>query len=195
YSHDTQGRVTSLSRLGRSLSLTYTGNSTQPAQLLGPSGEVLASYSYGSNDDVEIVTYPDGGGYRYVYTTNNRLIAVTDLAGRMIEAHAYDGQGRAFTSELGDGSQKITFSYAATSTTVTDLLGNATTYDFANVLGMSRVTKITGPCASCGGGGGNLQTWNYDDDGKNKTYHNGANKTRPHNYNAKPDPLNETQPP
>jgi hypothetical protein len=122
--------------------------------------------------------YPDGGGYRYMHDTSGRVVMVTDLEHHPLEAHEYDAQGRALTSEIAGGREKLSFAYTSwTKTTVTDALGNVTEYDFQNVHGLLRVTKVTGPCSSCGGGGGNVQERGYDSLGQIVSYKNGAGKT------------------
>jgi RHS repeat-associated protein len=77
---------------------------------------------------------------------------------------------------------------------VTDALGNVTEYDFQNVHGLLRVTKVTGPCSSCGGGGGNVQEWGYDSLGQIVSYTNGAGKTWTYTYSPDGDLLTETDP-
>ena len=156
YSRDTQGRLTSFTRLGRTISIGYSGSSSQPSQL-SSGGTVLAVYTYNVTGLLDAVSCPGGGGYHYQYA-NGRVISVTDASGRMVEAHEYDTQGRALTSEIGNGVEKLSFSYGTNQTTVTDAAGNVTTYDYVNVRGTRRVTKATGPCTSCGGSGGDVQS-------------------------------------
>jgi YD repeat-containing protein len=67
YSRDAQGRLTLVTRLGRSVGLAYSGNNPQPSQLLGPDQAVLASYGYDGSNRLVTVTYPDATGYLYSY--------------------------------------------------------------------------------------------------------------------------------
>jgi RHS repeat-associated protein len=194
YTRDGQGRITSVMRLGRGVSFSYSGDSPQPQQLLGPESAVLATYTYAASGALETVTYPDGGGYRYMYDTAGRVVVVTDLEHRPLEAHEYDAQGRALTSEIAGGREKLDFAYASSKTTVTDALGSATEYDFQNVHGMLRVTKVTGPCSSCGGGGGDVQEWGYDALGQITSFKNGAGKTWTYTYSPEGNLLTETDP-
>jgi RHS repeat-associated protein len=195
YSRDGQGRLSSVSRFGRSIAIAYADASSRPWQLLDGSGGLLAIYEYGSGSLLESVTYPDGSGYRYTYDASNRVLSVTDLEGKWIESHTYDGSGRALTSEIGEGVERLSFTYGTNQTTVTDALGNATVYDFANIRGTRRVTKVTGPCPSCGGGGGgDVQQWAYDEFGNIVSYTNGLNKVWSYTYNSSGDLLTETDP-
>jgi RHS repeat-associated protein len=195
YSRDGQGRLSSIGRLGRSITIAYADASSRPWQLLDGSGALLAIYEYTASSLLDSVTYPDGSGYRYTYDASNRVLSVMDLEGKWIESHTYDGSGRALTSEIGEGVERLSFSYAANQTTVTDALGNATVYDFANIRGTRRVTKVTGPCPSCGGGGGgDVQQWAYDEFGNITSYTNGLDKVWSYTYNASGDLLTETDP-
>jgi YD repeat-containing protein len=57
---------------------------------------------------------------------------------------------------------------------------------------MRRVTKITGPCSGCGGGGGQVQEWTYDSLGNELSYKDGAGNTTTFTYNSSSDLLTET---
>src|SRR5262249_13076997 len=189
YSHDGQGRLTTVTRLGRSLGLTYSGSSTQPSQLLGPGNTLLATFTYDASHRLQTVTYPDSTGYRYFYDDANRIVRVEDLTGKAIEQHTYDGQGRAATAEVGGGVNMLSFAYSATQTSVTDARGNTTTYTIVSTRGVPRVTRIVGPCASCGGGGGDTQEWTYDDLGRTTSYKDADNKVTTYTYDADGDLL------
>jgi RHS repeat-associated protein len=194
FGRDAQNRLSSVSRLGHTITLLYDGAATRPSEVQGPGGVVLASYAYGASPSrLETVTYGDGSGYRYAYDSWDRIVWVQDLTGRMIEAHEY-GSGGAITSEIADGQDKLTFAYAANQTTVTDALGNATVYEHARVRGVRRVTKVTGPCQACGAGGGASQEWTYDSYGKVTSYKDGAGKTWTYTYDSNDDLLTETDP-
>ena len=193
YSRDAQGRLTSVARLGRSIGISYSGSSTRPWQLLGPSQVVLATYTYDASNRLETVAYPDGGGYRYEYDAGHRVLRVKDAAGDILETHSYDAQGRAVTSEVTQGVQGLAIAYAGSQTTVTDALGRVTLYDIASVRGIRRVTKVTGPCASCGGSG-NTQEWTYDSFGRTTSYKDGASNVTSYTYDSTGNLLTETDP-
>jgi RHS repeat-associated protein len=194
YTRDSQGRVTEITRRGRSLGFAYEGTSAKPSQLLGPDGAVLATYAYDGNGRLETVSYPDGTGYRYGYDGSSRIVWVQNAVGEPVESHEYDSQGRAITSEIGDGQDKLTFAYVGNLTTVTDARGNASVYEWTEVRKSYRVTKVTGPCSSCGGGGGDTQEWAYDGDGNLTSYKDGAGKTWTYTYSPEGDLLTSTDP-
>jgi YD repeat-containing protein len=110
YVYDSAKRLVSVNRLGRSLVLTYPESSTQPHQLQDGNGTILATYGY-TGASLSSVTYADGSGYEYHPDGSSpaRIAAVTDHAGKKIEAHEYYPDGRAMTSEIGDGVEKLTF--------------------------------------------------------------------------------------
>jgi YD repeat-containing protein len=55
------------------------------------------------------------------------------------------------------------------------------------------VTKVTGPCQSCGGGGSS-QEWTYDAAGNITAYTDGAGQVWTYTYNSTNDLLTETDP-
>ena len=72
----------------------------------------------------------------------------------------------------------------AVTTEVTDAFGNVTTYHISNLRGTRRVTRVAGPCHSCGASGGDTQTWGYDDRGRIVSYTNGAGETSRYEYDT-----------
>jgi RHS repeat-associated protein len=185
---DDSGRLTDITDgSGRSLSFTYDEN-FRIASLSGPAG-VVAHYDYDSLGYLRRVSYPDGTGYVFVYDGIGQLLRMEDLTGRPIESHTYDAAGYGLTSETTDGVDKLTLAYERRNgtTTVTDALGNVTTYYWKRMSAMRRVTKIVGGCPSCGGSGGINQEWTYDADGRVLTYTDGAAKTTTYTYDAAGD--------
>lgn len=163
------GRILSITTAsGRAVTLTYSGGKL--TGLTGPGGLVSATYTYDANGWLEGVTYGDGGGYHFTYDGAGRLLTVTDPTSRVLESHTYDSQGRALTSSLAEGHESLTLAYEPLRTTVTDALGNVSTYDYADVAGLKRVVRVSGPCTSCGGAGGETQEWTYDDGGRVLTH-------------------------
>jgi len=63
-------------------------------------------------------------------------------------------------------------------TEVTNALGQVTTYEWSYVAGVRQVTRITGPCHSCGTGGGDVREWAYDDQGRIVAYTSGGRPPR-----------------
>jgi RHS repeat-associated protein len=196
FAYDGRGRCSSVSRLGRSLSLVYSDDSNRPSQAMGPGGAILATYSYDGDNELQTVEYPDGGGYRFGYSAPGRVAWVTDLEGNPEESHSYDASWRATTSEISDGRSKLTFAYAVNKTTVTDALGTVSEYEYENVRGVQRVTKATGPCSSCGSGGAGsgARLWTYDDIGNVTRYQNEIGDVWTYTHDADNDLLTETDP-
>jgi RHS repeat-associated protein len=174
------GQLTTITEIGgRSLTLGYVGGLVNT--LSGPSG-LIATFGYNAGR-LASVAYADGSGYTYTYDgLTNQLLTVGDLTGRTLETHTYYGDGRAKTSQIAAGKELQTLVYTnPLRTTVTDALNNVTTYDFSMIWGSLHVTKITGPCASCGGGG-ETQEWTYDDRGRVLSYKDGEGNVRSYTY-------------
>ena len=167
---DLAGRVSRVTDPGgRALVLEYDTQGRLSSLFIGD--EVVATYGYDTTAQGKLhtVSYPDGSGYVFVSDPAGQILRVEDNSGRPIESHAYGSgatAGYGITSEIGDGKEKLTFSYEAWQTTVTDALGSVTTYDWRWVAAVKRVTKITGPCASCGVGGEQSKEWTHDGDGR-----------------------------
>ena len=194
YEYDSLGRRTSVARRGRSITLAYSDDSSRPAQLLGPGGVVLATYTYNAGNTLEFVRYPDGGGYRYGYDAAGKVEWVSDLEGGLIERHQYSGSS-AITSELTDGREKLTFTFQTGKTAVTDATGSATVYEYQDVAHIPRVTKATGPCSSCGAGGGSgSRLWSYDARGNVIQYQNELGDVWKYTYSEDDDLLTDTNP-
>jgi YD repeat-containing protein len=224
-SYGTLSNLLSVKRLGRSIAIDYDPGSTYPKHIyLGdasgqPSGLPLATYAYTSGF-LSSVTYADGSGYQYFPDTSfpPLVASVIDLEGKKIEAHTYDSSGRALTSESGDGVERLTFaygtpqattveegnalqpfwiSYNVQTNTVTDALGNVSTYTTSTRgSGVARVTQATAPCSSCGGGQGTMGSWEYDDAGNITSYTDGAGSKWTYTYDPNTgDLLTETTPP
>jgi RHS repeat-associated protein len=190
---DGSGKLVSVAENGgRSLTVGYTG--ARITSLSGPAG-VIATYGYDGFSRLQSVLYGDGSGYTFTYDdATYQLLTVRDPTGRTLETHLYDGSGRATTSEIASGQERQTLSYGTLQTTVTDALTHVTTYDFNMIWGGRYVTKITGPCSSCGSGN-ETQQWTYDQRGRIASHTNGVGKTTRYEYDpATGDLLKEIDP-
>ncbi|HRH78431.1 MAG TPA: hypothetical protein PK129_13870, partial [Cellvibrionaceae bacterium] len=96
------------------------------------------------------------------------LTGITDERGVRFATWKYDEKGRAISSEHAGGAEKVTLAFNADgSTTVTNALGKKTTYSFTDILGVRRVSKVTGePTASCVGAN---QSYTYTPQGQMET--------------------------
>jgi RHS repeat-associated protein len=188
---DGSGRIVTIAAPGgRSLTLAYNA-SGKVSTLSGPTG-VLAAYAYDAQGMLQAVSYPDGSGYTFTYDSLGQVLTVLDATGRVVETHTYDAQGRGLTSEIADGREKYTLAYDDFTTTVTDGLGTVTVYEMKRIHGMRYVTKISGPCSGCGGGGGQVQEWAYDAMGRLTSHTDGSGNTTTYAYNANGDLETET---
>jgi YD repeat-containing protein len=193
-SRDGAGRLTSVTDPGsRALTLGYDA-SGRLVTLTGPMG-AIASYAYTpSSGTLQRVDYSDGSGYSFSYDTAGRLLVVLDGTGRIVEEHSYDASGRGATSSLANGVDKYTVTYDTKPvSTVTDALGRVSTYSWAGFGGIHRrITKIVGPCVSCGGGGSQTQTFTYDNDGRLLSETDGQANTTSYGYDTNGDRVTET---
>jgi YD repeat-containing protein len=157
--YDTSGfLITVTDSFNRTLTLTpdTSGRITQISDALG----TVASYSYGTNSTLSSVTYADSSGYTFLYDGNSRLTDVKDALNHVLEAHSYDSEGRATTSEIDGGLEHYSLNYVAEDKTeVTDGLGRVTKYTFDISKGRNLVTKVEGVC---GCGGSETKLWAYE---------------------------------
>ena len=182
--YDASGNLTTVTdAFGRSLTFTMSGG--RVARVADAFGKV-ADYVYNADGTLQSVTYADNGyrQYSFEYTTiNNKkyMTAVKDALNNVLEAHSYDAQGRAITSERAGGADKQTISYTSTSganpytsganpytsganpyTSVTDGLGRVTRYNYRKLLsGLKQLVSVVGNC-DCGSGE-EKTTYEYDD--------------------------------
>jgi RHS repeat-associated protein len=188
-------------RNGNTTSLSYGGNGFLSA-VTDPFGRVLtlntnaggrvtsisdtmgtvATYTYGGGNQLLSVTYADNSAFNFSYDGSFRLTAVTDALGNIVEAHTYDGQGRALTSEKHGGVERYTLTYvSSTRTDVTDALGRVTKYTYDISKGRNVVTQVEGLC-SCGGS--QTQTWTYDNQLNMTSHTNALAQTATYTYDG-----------
>jgi RHS repeat-associated protein len=177
---------------GRTVTIAYDGSGS--IQSLCDSTGTIATYTHWFWGILSGVTYADGSQFNFstTFMGNNILLAsVTDALGNVLEAHTYDSQGRALTSEVaGNGTEKYTLNYvSATETDVTDALNHVTKYFYDTSKGSNVVTSVEGNC-SCGGS--QVQTWTYDSQLNVTSKTDALNHTTAYTYNGNGDMLTET---
>ena len=138
---------------GNSLSFTYSGSNLSSVIL--PDTKVL-NYSYDGFNNLASVTREDTTTRIYHYEDSrfaNALTGITNGNGERHMTFSYDALGRAITSELAGGAEKVTVNFIDDVTsTVTDALGQLRTYRFTTINGEKQLSAIEGaPCTSCGG--------------------------------------------
>ena len=163
--YDDQGRVVLLETLqGQQQTLAYVDNTitidnnigdllviTQDPQGLpltaNLNGTETITYGYDDWDRLVSVTHSDSTSRQYHYENADYpygLTGITDERGVRFGTWDYDDQGRANSSEhAGQERTDLVFN-ADGSTTVTNPLGKQTTYHFAEIEGLKRVTQVEG---------------------------------------------------
>ena len=144
--------------------LTFTPDASGRILSIADTMGTIATYTYGGSNELLSVTYADNSAFQFGHDGSLRLTSVTDALGNVVEAHAYDTQGRALTSEKHGGVERYTLNYVSdTQTEVTDALGHVTKYTIDKSKGRNVVTRVEGSCNCGGGSGSEVQTWTYDD--------------------------------
>ncbi|OLE52048.1 MAG: hypothetical protein AUG51_19830, partial [Acidobacteria bacterium 13_1_20CM_3_53_8] len=173
--------------------LTLVSNAQGHVTSISDQMGTIASYTYGTSNELLSVTYADNSKYQFDYSTINSnllLASVTDALGNILEAHTYDSQGRALTSERQGGVERVTLNYiSSTETDVTDALGHVTKYFLDKSKGRNVVTQIEG---TCGCGNSQVQTWTYDNQLNVTSKTDALNHTITFTYDTNGNRLTET---
>ena len=170
--------VTIVDPAGRALVLDYNAQN-RLATLTDPSGGIT-TYTYDVNSNLASVTYPDGSVRQYHYenaTHKNALTGITDERGVRYITYSYDTNGKAVGEVLAGGVESYGLTFGTNTTTVTDPLGTARTYNFQTILG---VVKNTGQSQPGGSGcGPAAEAITYDANGNiaSRTDFNGKKTT------------------
>lgn len=197
---DKNGNVTTLTRdsnnkltniidaAGRTYSITYNTNNFI-SQILLPNGKVI-NYTY-NYIGLQNVTYPDQSFKTYEYFVG-QLSGVKDENQKYIAKYTYDSNLHVATSSVDGNIDKLTYSTTDPNhTTVTDALGNSTTYTIDKSTGKSIPLSISGSgCSECGTGN---VTYTYDSKANviSSTDANGNITT--YTYDAKGNMLTKTE--
>jgi YD repeat-containing protein len=96
---------------GRHLYFGYQNNSSYLITSVTSDVGISLSYTYDTQGRLSQVTEPDLTTVSFTYDSNSRIITVTDSAGKVLESHTYDSQGRGLTSSRANGVDAITVSY------------------------------------------------------------------------------------
>jgi YD repeat-containing protein len=155
YTRDGADRVVSITNaLGAQVKLDWAGGRTV-SRITAPDGAIW-TYGYDANGMLNKVVPPESalGTYTYFYEdlANNTLLTGFAVDGVRRTRYQYDSSGKVIKSGFENGEMTDTFSYTATSTVLTDVRGQKTTYNFQTVKGQkvlaSTQTTATTHCPS-----------------------------------------------
>ena len=96
---------------GRHLYFGYQNDSSYLINSVTSDVGISLSYAYDSQGRLTQVTKPDLTTVSFAYDSNSRITTVTDSAGKVLESHTYDSQGRGLTSSRANGVEAVTVSY------------------------------------------------------------------------------------
>ena len=110
--YDSLNRLTTVADPGgRHLYFNYANNSSYLVTGVTSDVGISLSYAYDSQGRLIQVTNPDLSTLNFAFDSNSLITAVTDSAGKILESHTYDSQGRGLTSSRANGVESVTVSY------------------------------------------------------------------------------------
>lgn len=143
---------------GRLLSFTYDANA-RIHQVTLPDGGTLI-YGYDATGNLTSVQYPDGKTRQYVYNEStltggsnlpSAMTGLVDENGVRFEDTAFDGTGRATSTQFSGGAGKVSIAYNSDgSSDVTYPLGGVSHQGYTTVQGLVRVATLDKLCGECG---------------------------------------------
>lgn len=177
--------------------LTFTSDAKlQPLKLTA--SNVSTIYNHDAQGRLQTVTRTISGAttsrtFHYENQSFPRfLTGITDENGDRYVTWTYDQFGRATSSARSGDVEKTTISYNADGTsTVTNPLGKNTTYHFAVIQGVKKITAIDGEAsANCPSSN---STFTYDDRGLLKTKTDNKGNLTTYTYNARGLEISRTE--
>lgn len=143
---------------GRMLTFSYDAGA-HLHKLTVPDGGTFV-YGYDTTANLTSVQYPDGKSRQYVYNESNltagnnlpsAMTGIVDENGVRFEDTAFDGAGRATSTQFAGGAGRVAVRYNDDgSSDVTYPLGGTSHQGYATVQGLLRVATIDKPCGECG---------------------------------------------
>jgi YD repeat-containing protein len=110
--YDSQNRLTTVTDpASRQMTFTYVSSSSNLVSTVTTSTGVSYSYAYDNQGRLVQVTKPDNTTINFLYDNNNRITAVKDSQGKVLESHTYDVTGRGLTSSRANGVDAVTVTY------------------------------------------------------------------------------------
>jgi YD repeat-containing protein len=138
-----------LDSFGHTLAFAYD-SSNRIVALTQPDAAVV-TFTYDTLNNLSTASYPDGKIRQYVYEDSRfpqALTGIIDENGVRFATYAYDASGRAISSAHAGGVEQYQLNFGTNSTTVTDPLNTARTYNFQTILGVVKNTGISQPAGS-----------------------------------------------
>ena len=123
--------------------IKFTWSGGHVTEVTDPRGENW-TYSYNSAGMLQTVTSPDGHSTVYGYSSTNAtwLTSIT-VDGLQVLAVTYNSNGQVATSGTPDGEAVDSFAYGNNSTTVTNQLGDSTTFGFQSEQGGLKLASVS----------------------------------------------------
>ena len=169
YQFNSAGQLTRIADAssGRGVYFTYTGGKLSTVMTTGGRGLTVswennriiqiadaAGYDYQYHYQLGVldtVIYPDGSEYKYHYDpiVSHRLVGVS-YNNERFSWFDYDLDGRVVESRHASDIDKTTFAYGVTSTTVTRVLGDTSTYQYTDAVKSRLVSVTTNGTPYCG---------------------------------------------
>lgn len=142
------GKLSSITnRVGRTLQFTWQGWYGQFASSVTDSDGRTWSYTYDSNGMLSTVTSPgsnpDIRRYHYEKSVDPKLLTGISINGSRYSTYDYDASKRVSSVYLTGGERNDVFSYGQNQTTLTNALGQSTTYSFTRILGALKLTGVS----------------------------------------------------
>lgn len=138
-------------------------------KIASSAGEIVRQ-NYDAQSNLRSITYPDNKVRTYLYEDSrfrNNLTGIADENEVRYATYGYDASGRAVSESLAGGVAATLLSFGSNSTTVTDALNSARTYNFQTLLGVTKSTGVSQPGGSgCDPASSGLT---YDTNGNIKT--------------------------
>jgi RHS repeat-associated protein len=151
--YDNKGRLISVRHTnGSQITFTYLSGSWKWTGMVLPDGGTH-TLTYASNGELNSIKAPDQSMRTFIYgnsTYPRAITQFTDETQGVFATYTYGSGGKVSSSALAGGVGQYTFTYSANRTTVRDPLLTTRNYDVATVLGVTKLTNLSSPCATCG---------------------------------------------